>query len=387
MAKKNKQLDMFAITNDIQTSSIEGRSVYSGNVINFGLDNLYPNKVFEITQNSPTASGCISRKADFVFGKGVDSEIIVNRHEQTINDVLNISVNDFCKYNGYALHFNYNLFGQIVEIQPVDLRYIRKLRGLQAVVVGKINRDSRVIYLGDNKKIKLPLYKKNGIRQYIKEVKGFKKFQGAIYYFNNNSGIYPVCHYEASLTSAQFEHEAQVYSYMAVQNGFSSSGLLKLPSVSDDPEKKKEQEKEIGRVVGSRNAGSVLVVEMPLNIEGAMDKSKLFEPFQTQDVDKLHEVQSERARKYILEDFTMPETLLGAPSQGMFNQASYADAFDYMNGDTEKDRIKIERSFNKFWPETSFSSELSEIEIIPLEMKNDQETQKESENVSTDNTE
>ena len=78
MAKK--KLDILAITNDIQSYTVQGHSIYNGNVINYGLDNLYPNKVFEITQNSPTAGGCVKRKSEFIFGKGVESEIVVNRH-------------------------------------------------------------------------------------------------------------------------------------------------------------------------------------------------------------------------------------------------------------------------------------------------------------------
>jgi hypothetical protein len=63
----------------------------------------------------------------------------------------------------------------------------------------------------------------------------------------------------------------------------------------------------------------------------------------------------------------MPEILLGVSNQGMFNQESFQDAFNYMNNDTERDRIKVEKAYNQFWPETTFSSELSEIEIIPLD--------------------
>lgn len=362
----NKQLDIFAITNEIQAYSVRGNSIYSGNIINYGTDNLYPNKVFDIVQDSPTAGGCVKRKSEFVFGKGVESDVIVNRHNKTINDIISVTCQEYSKYNGFALHFNYNLLGQIVEIQNVDIRYVRKLKDMLSVVVGKIRRDSKVINLSSANKVEIPLYQPNGIKKYIKKAGGFKKFNGAIFYFNNNTGIYPVATYDSALTSAQFESEAQIFSYMNVKNGFSSSGILKIPNIPDDTPAKKEMEEKITKVVGSQNAGSMLVVEAPLDLEGGLQTSKMFEPFQTQSIDKVHEVQSSRAKDYLLRAFNMPEILLGVSNQGMFNQESFADAYNYYNFDTERDRIKIERSFNQFWPETTFSSLLPEIEIIPL---------------------
>ena len=363
----NKQLDIFAITNEIQAYSVRGNSIYSGNVINYGTDNLYPNEVFDIVQDSPTAGGCVKRKSEFVFGKGVESDVIVSRHNKTINDIISVACQEYSKYNGFALHFNYNLLGRIVEIQNVDIRYVRKLKDMLTVVVGKIRRDSKVINLSSANKVEIPLYQPNGIKKYIKKSGGFKKFNGAIFYFNNNSGIYPVATYDSALTSAQFEQEAQVFSYMNVKNGFSSSGVLKIPNMPDDDKTKKKYQDEISKAVGSQNAGSMLVIEAPLDLEGGLQAGKIFEPFQTQDVDKVHDIQSSRAKDYLLRAFNMPEILLGVSNQGMFNQESFQDAFNYYNNDTERDRIKIEKSFNQFWPETSFSSELSEIEIIPLD--------------------
>ncbi len=368
-----KQLDIFAITNEIQAYSARSNSIYSGNMINYGIDNLYPNKVYDIVQDSPTAGGCVKRKSEFVFGKGVDSDIIVNRHNKTINDIISVACQEYSKYNGYALHFNYNLVGQIAEIQNVDLRYIRKLRDMLNAIVGKIAHDSKVINLSSANKVKLPLYKPNGIKEYIKISKGFKKFKGAIFYFNNNSGIYPVATFDSALTSAQFEQEAQVFSYMHAKNGFSSSGILKIPVTPDDTKSKEDVQKEIQKAMGSKNAGSTLIVEMYANMEGDFKNQNLFEPFQTQNVDKLHDVQSDRAKDYLLRAFNMPEILLGVSNQGMFNQESFQDAFNYYNNDTERDRIKIEKGFNQFWGETTFSSELAEIEIIPLDTMGESE--------------
>ncbi len=377
MAKK--KLDILVITNEIQTTGISSHRLYNDDIIMYGVDNLYPDKVFEITQNSPTAGGCVKRKSEFMFGQGIENgDVVVNRHGHTINDITKVCCVDMAKHDGFVLHFNYDLFGQITEIQHINIKYVRKMKGLESVIIGKMAKNSRVISFQENK-IKLPLYKPNGIKKYIKEAKGFKKFNGAIYYFNNSGGIYPICSYEASLDSAQFENEVQVFSYMSAINGFTSSGIIKVPSIPDNDKEKKKYEEMLQKLVGSKNAGSFLIVEAPINIEGGVETGKMFEPFQTQDVDKLHKEQCTRAKDYILRDFNMPEILLGVSNSGMFNQESFRDAFDYYNGDTERERKTIERAMNKFWQETAFTSKLSEIKIIPMEMKSQTKTQKESE--------
>ena len=66
----------------------------------------------------------------------------------------------------------------------------------------------------------------------------------------------------------------------------------------------------------------------------------------------------------------MPKVLLGVSDSGMFNQASFNDAFNYKNADTEGDRKIIEEEFEKILECSIFPLEI--VEIVPLEMKGDQ---------------
>jgi hypothetical protein len=124
----NSGIDVIAITNEIVTQNMKVSSILENSLIEYGLGNLYPSRVFEIFRNSPTAGGCSKRKAEFLFGLGIENgDFVVNRHGETLNDIYNIVTRDFSKMDGYVLHFNTNLLGEIVEIQNVDIRYIRKL--------------------------------------------------------------------------------------------------------------------------------------------------------------------------------------------------------------------------------------------------------------------
>ena len=349
MAKgKRKGLNVHAVTREIEvSSSVSG--IIGGEIVKFGLDNLYPNRVREIRRGSPTASGCVKRKTEFIVGLGTNNpERIVNRHGQTLNDVVRIASEDYTEFDGFALHFNVNLVREITEIQNVDLRYLRKTADLKKVRLSKLKTEN----LFDDSAYEIPLWGSGGSPK-----------NGYIFYFNRGRGIYPTCPFEASLTSAQFEDSSQVFSYMNAENGFSASGLLKIPNLPESDKKKRKIEEQVKKVVGSKSAGSVLLVNAPQNIEGEIDGSKMFEPFQLSNVDSLHTKQTERAREYILRDFNMPEILLGVGSNGMFNKESFEDAHNYYNSDTERDRKIIERAFNSFLP---FAG-IEDLEIIPLE--------------------
>ena len=85
----------------------------------------------------------------------------------------------------------------------------------------------------------------------------------------------------------------------------------------------------------------------PVDTDGKFQASNLYESFAPHNIDSLFVNQNSKAKENILSVYRMPEILLGTSSQGMFNQASYNDAFDYKNADTERDRKIVERVFQK----------------------------------------
>jgi len=118
---------------------------------------------------------------------------------------------------------------------------------------------------------------------------------------------------------------------------------------------------------GAENAGKSLVVTTPLNNQGDAKDFTMVEHLTPTNIDKLFVNQNKKAEQDILKTFTMPKILLGISDEGMFNQASFNDAFNYKNADTEGDRKIIERVFNKKVISNSVYDLV--VEIQPLEMK------------------
>ena len=118
---------------------------------------------------------------------------------------------------------------------------------------------------------------------------------------------------------------------------------------------------------GEEKAGSSAIVPIPVDTQGNIKDFQMIEHLSPTDVDGLFVNQNTKAEDDILKVFTMPKILLGKADQGMFNQASFNDAFNYKNSDYEMDRKIIERQFRKVLSESVFN--IDSFELIPLEFK------------------
>ena len=99
------------------------------NIQAYGYDNLYPQHLNSITGSSGTASLCLERYSKFVGGGGFQDKalaaFILNNANETAADILQNVAADVARFGGYALHVNYNVLGQIVEVRHVPFENCR----------------------------------------------------------------------------------------------------------------------------------------------------------------------------------------------------------------------------------------------------------------------
>jgi hypothetical protein len=367
---KSAKLDSKAAINRIKIDSLP-YSVYSGTqpIIPYGTDNLYPNRIINAIKKSPTASGCADLLAMFVQGEGLSfgGDMVVNRDGETFNDILGQSVSHYSKLNGFCLHFNFNVIGQITEIFCIDPKYVRKNKTLSQAQFGVWDNPSYY-----NGFVTVDLYNPETVKKRIRE-EGIRKYNGQLLYFASAYDIYPDSPLDSASISASFEKEVQVYQHASINNGFSASGVVKVPTMGQGEKADKNIEvaqENLNSMRGADKAGSFLAIPVPLDTDGKAQTMNLFESFTPQNIDALFVNQNTKAKENILTVYRMPEILLGLSSQGMFNEASYSDAFDYKNADTERNRKMIERVFQKVVDNSIFP--VPEVEIVPLEMKKSQ---------------
>ena len=110
---------------------------------------------------------------------------------------------------------------------------------------------------------------------------------------------------------------------------------------------------------GASNAGNIISVGVTPGSD--MEKMKMFEPFDRQNIDGLFTNQNKEARQNIYAAYSQPPILNGVATQGMFNEQSYRDAFVYYNSETEIERMDVSKALTKIYDVSVFG--VSEVKI------------------------
>lgn len=326
-------------------------------IIPYDYDNLYPNKIKSIAQRSGTTSSAIKKLSEFISGEGFNGmDTIINREGQTLWDMLRFVSESKAMFRGFALHFNYNLLGQIIEINPVNFDFVRWSKTLDTFIVcpdwQKRSRRDYEIYN--------PFWPENVLKE-IQECGDISKYNGQLlYWIPNISDYYTVCTWDSVLDDAQFEAEAKLYSLSSVQNDYSLGGIVSYPNNISNQDEIDSIKEELGKDKGSSTAGGIRVVgAMPT--EG-LNNWKWFTPISRNNIDNLHTNQIERAKFNIYAAFNQPPILSGVTNDGMFNQESFADAFNYYNTATETERKETEKELTKILKYSAWS-QIGDVQI------------------------
>ena len=95
----------------------------------YDADNLYPQRIKELSFRSPLAKQAIEVQADFIIGDGWENETsgetIANADGYTFNDLLGFLSRDYSLFMGLGIHFNFNGLGQIIEVNFLPFEFTR----------------------------------------------------------------------------------------------------------------------------------------------------------------------------------------------------------------------------------------------------------------------
>lgn len=367
--KKIAGLDSVSAINALNIESQPSKLYFNQkDIIPWGIDNLYPTRILKAIKHSPTAFACRNKEHEFVVGNGFSNgDFVINRYGETLNDILRQSV-----FNGYSdlrcivLHVNFNILGQVIEIFSTKPEYVRKA---SCLTKGFYNTWEENNYLNDD--IELDLYGTKdpieGIRNSYNEEGKRIEYKGQIVFDTFNNDIYSTAKIDSASISASFEKESQMFSYAAINNGFSAGGVLKMPvmgaGTKNDENKNTLQEK-VNKMVGAKSANGVMAMEVLLDNDNKMPSGSMFESFTHASMDTLYLNQNEKAQSNILVAYGTPPVLASINNRGLFSKQEYMEAFDYKNSATEFDRQTVERSFHKIIENSVWAANKSE--IVPL---------------------
>ena len=364
--KSNPRID----TNYLQTLGIQS----------YGDDNLYPQTLRNIIGASSTGAECSDRFADFIEGNGfretLFSEYIVNRKGDTADDIHALICRDVALFNGLALHVNYNVLGQIVELQHIPFENCRlleeDLNGYVAKIAihpdwtGKKTRKGKAIQVKKDNVDYIDVFnpRKDVVLAQIEASGGIEYYKGqALWLSMSGKNTYPTGKGDRVVTEMSTDEGLSNVKYRNVRNNFFPGTIIFTKKGTT-----KQYDKE-GREVDNSVEDDNSFSDALLHLQGDTNVGKIMEITLEADEEK-PEVANLNSQNYDKEftvtDSSVVERIYSAYGQEPwycirvgkvgFSGDILEDAFEYYNSIVNKQQRFIERAFDKvfkYWYETA----------------------------------
>lgn len=339
----------------------------------YGVDNLYPQVLRDIIAASSTGSECVERFANFIEGNGfreeLFSEYVVNRRGDTADDIHALVCKDVADFDGMALHVNYNVQGDIVELHHVPFENCRLLEedanGYMAKIAihpdwtGKKTRKGKAIQVKKENIDYIDVFnpRKEVVLAQIEAAGGIEYYKGQVLWISGaGRNVYPVSRADRVITEMSTDEGLANVKYRNVRCNFLPSGMVitkKGASVKFDdegnPVKPSKDEDEgfsdtIKQLQGDVNAGKLL--EVTLNSE---EDAPQFVRMNSNNYDKEFSVTDASVVERIYSAFGQEPWYCIRVGKVGFSGDILEDAFEYYNSIVNKQQRMIERVFQKIF--------------------------------------
>ena len=373
---------------------VETRYLSRLGIQSYGIDNLYPQDLMQITRASGTAELCLNRYAKFIEGFGfrneVLSEVIINDEGETLDDMLHTIVLDLARFGGVAIHVNYNVLGEISSLHHVpfeDCRLAEKTEdGKVEEIITHIDWSGQTTIKGAKVQVnestldRFHVFDPDAVLEQIADAGGIDDYKGQILYVGLNGKGYPIPIYDACVTDISTDEGMGNVKYRNARNNFLVSCMLIAkkgqPSIDTDGNARYEQmisDDDLKQFQGDEKTGKILYVEL----ENDEDKPEVVE-FPSRNFDKEFTATEESVVERIYAQFH--QELFYAIRMGKlgFSGTVMQDAYEYYAGEVTHEQRFIERVFGRlfdYWHEAMPSTDFS---IAPLRYVNSATTNTEN---------
>lgn len=299
-------------------------------IISYGLKNDYPYTLIDLYNTSVTHRACIDFATNAIIGEGINWEKMKVNAEDMLTPNYSMSWNEFIK----ALAFDYCLYSafsfQIIKNkdnktysffpQPVETVRLEEMDEEGVINNGYVCKDWTAT--GKYQPIKLPLF---GFQEDETIPMGVPYL---VYHkqYNPVNAYYGLPTYSSALNAIQSEAAYQVWELKNVVNNFTPTGMLTLPTVSSD-EERRAIINNIQSMFGGVENSNALMITFRTNIE---DKPVEFTPFTAPSSNvNLYEAANERTINRIMAGHKIPsKALIGYPADdtGFSNSGEYLES-------------------------------------------------------------
>lgn len=322
-------------------------------IICYDASNQYPQLIERLNDSSGRSKSCVDTFAKFMSGDGFAdpafAKSVVGANGLIADKLLRHIAKSLALYRGFALHINFNLLGEITEINPTPFKEWR----LSADDEG--NYTKKLKHYTDWGKESYQRIRKDLIVEYdefnpskaveqITEAGGIQNYKGQVYYFSlDGYAKYPKATIDPVIEDVASDAFAKEFRLNNLSTNFLAFYFLVTGKCEDDSERD-TYKKMIAQFQGADKAGRIIHVEKE-NDTDTFDLKKA----DIQDVDGLFELTEKSVMDGIRRPFKIPPVLLGDQVPGKLGttQQELTDAINAYNWFTLDDRNLIVEEVSK----------------------------------------
>ena len=348
-------------------------------VIGYDIDNAYPQRVQDIVNSSGTGTLCTKLFGKFVYGQGFVADAlaktVVNSKKLTANKLLFKSGKSVSKFNGFAVHINYDANFEKRSFSYIPFQDVRFTTS-----ENESNPDKIAVY-DDWEKLRGRKIKEEDISFFnyynpdpkviqaeVDAVGGWHNYKGQVMYWSVDGLEYPLAPSDSVLEDIQTDAHAKVFKFRNITTNFMASHFLRVQSFEDE-DQLAEFTDTLTNFQGADDSSKIMIVEQE-------SEDELFEldKVDIQDIGDLYAFTEESARNNIIRAYLIPPVLLLAVAGKLGSSTEIIDATAFYNGVTSDYRLEISAVFKELFSNSVFvvgdDFDIDEVEAETAKAKN-----------------
>jgi len=322
-------------------------------IINYDIDNAYPQRVVDIVNGSGVAKSCIDIFFKFINGSGfADTALgntVVDGDRLTADKLLRRVAFDYAMHGGFAIHKNYDITGKETTSSHVPFSHCR---------IG-IDKDKKPVSIAvypdwarevekriDKAKIDfIDLYDPDPevVREQIAKAGGIENYKGQVCYYGAGGEVaYPLSPFDSELEDIETDSQIKLFKYRNISGSFMASHMLvRYGQAEGDNDTEDGMVEQIKEFQGAENFNKVMLID----VDTPEQKPELL-PFTHQNNDKLFEYHEKSTQDNIRKVFAIPTVFLEAVAGSLGLSAQLDDAVSFYNRMTQDERAVLEETLD-----------------------------------------
>ena len=299
-------------------------------IVQYGNRNDYPFKLISLYNTSVTHKACIDFATNAIVGEGIDwekmniddSEMTTPNYSMSWNEFIKALAFDYCLYSAFAFQIIKNKDDKTYSFFPQPIETVRLEEMDEDGVINNAYLCKDWSAPSKYPPIKMPIF---GFQEDEEIPMGVPYL---VYHkqYNPVNAYYGLPTYSSAINAIQAESEYQNWDLKNIVNGFAPAGMLTLPSVETDEERRAIINNLQNMFQGSSNANSMMIT-FRTNVE---EQPAVYTPFITNTSNvNLYEAANERTINRIMAAHKIPsKALIGYPADntGFSNSGEYMES-------------------------------------------------------------